>query len=125
MLGKGGDGREGEEDGEEGEEGEEGDGGEEGEGGEGGEGGVATEAAKAKAKAAVQFRVSSLHYAKAHTVAGAVLRPQWQWAPKAQVWRYELEMGHGCCGGEADALPTFKFATGVGRSRCGGATPSA
>ena len=65
----------------------------------------------------VQFRVSSLHYAKSHTVLKSVLRPQWQWAPQAKVWRYELDLGHGCCGPEPDALPTFKFASGVSRHR--------
>ena len=67
--------------------------------------------------AATHFRVSSLQYAKSHTVLEDVLRPLWMWAPQAKVWRYELHMGHGCVGPEADAAPTFKFCTGVGRSR--------
>jgi len=96
--------------------------------GDGGGGGAEASAEAADADADAEatvveaggplFRVSSLKYAKTHTVSGDVLRPQWLWAKQAQVWRYELQMGHGCVGPEPGTLPTFKFAMGVGRSRC-------
>jgi len=65
------------------------------------------------------FRVSSVLYAKSHSVGPSVLRPKWQWAPQARTWRYELDVGHGCvvpASGAGKSEATFKFVRGVPRS---------
>eukprot|EP00316_Scyphosphaera_apsteinii_P002083 CAMPEP_0119334978 /NCGR_PEP_ID=MMETSP1333-20130426/88443_1 /TAXON_ID=418940 /ORGANISM="Scyphosphaera apsteinii, Strain RCC1455" /LENGTH=298 /DNA_ID=CAMNT_0007345415 /DNA_START=124 /DNA_END=1020 /DNA_ORIENTATION=+ len=65
-------------------------------------------------QSATSFRVASVMYANVHTVHADVLRPRWLWAREADMWRYELEVGHGCVTVAGEAF--FHFARGVPRS---------
>lgn len=62
------------------------------------------------------FRVASIKYAKTHVVAEAQIRPQWLWAKSGCIWRFEIAQGHGCSDVKGYE-PTFKFASGIMRSR--------